>query len=92
MSVLDELVDNVLIAARTTARTDEPWAVGVVISVVVGGAHDGFDVVTVNWRGTEVQAARLASYTPTVGHQVLMARFGPQLVVLDRIVGTPPRA
>jgi hypothetical protein len=87
MSVLDTLVQNVMDAA---GNVQEPWAIAEVTAVTPGG-HDGFDVVTVRWRGTDQVAPHFASYTPALGHKVLMARFGPQLVILDRIVGNPPR-
>lgn len=86
MSVLDVLVSNVLAAAQGAS----PFAVGTVTAVDLAAAADGNALVTVDWRGSSVRAAYCASYTPDVGHVVFMARFGPQLLVLDRIVGTPP--
>ena len=41
-----------------------------VATVTAGGAADGNALTTVTWRGASVQAAYLASYTPTVGHRV----------------------
>jgi hypothetical protein len=87
VSVLDGLVDNILSAAQPV----DAWGVGVIRKVTAGAAYDKNALVTVAWRGAEVLAPYCASYTPAVGHQVLLARFGPQLIVIDRIVGTPPR-
>ena len=61
-----------------------------VTSVVAGAAADGSALATVNWRTTPVQAAYLASYTPAVGHQVAVYNQGGTLLILGRIIGTPP--
>lgn len=68
------------------------WAVGSVVAVSPTGASDGNPLVTVTWQGTNVRAAYLASYTAAVGHVVLMARFGPRLIILGRVIGTPPNS
>jgi len=46
--------------------------------------------VTVSWQGKAIRAAYASSYTPVTGHVVLMARVGPQLAIVCRLIGTPP--
>lgn len=61
-----------------------------VATVVAGGAADGNALVTVTWRGAAIKAAYLASYTPTVGHVVLVLYQPPGgLVILGHVIGTP---
>lgn len=67
-----------------------PWATAVVQAIGTGGGTDGFDLVTVTWRGDNYQASHLSSYTPVVGHTVLCAYNGAQLCILGRPIGTPP--
>jgi hypothetical protein len=63
----------------------------VIASVVAGAAADGNALVTVTWRGQAVQAAYLASYTPTVSHTVIVLYQPPGgLLILGRVLGTPP--
>lgn len=68
------------------------WAEpAVVATVVAGAAADGNALVTVTWRGQAVQAAYLASYTPTAGHTVTVLYQPPGgLLILGRTIGTPP--
>ena len=67
------------------------WVEQCAVTVVgTGGAADGNNLATVNWRGTAVQAAYLASYAPTVGHQVAVLNQNGALLILGRIIGTPP--
>jgi hypothetical protein len=61
-----------------------------VTAVLPGAAVDGTALVSVLWRGTQVEAAYLASYTPAVGHVVLLLVDPPQVVILGRLIGTPP--
>ena len=61
-----------------------------VVSVTAGGAEDGAALAQVTWRGLTVYAAYVASYTPVVGHTVLLLVQPPQLTILGRLVGTPP--
>jgi len=62
-----------------------------VATVTAGAAADGNALTTVTWRGQSVQAAYLASYTPTVGHVVAVLYQPPGgLLILGRIIGTPP--
>ena len=60
-----------------------------VTSVAAGGAADGSTLAVISWRGTDVPAPYVASYTPTAGHVVAVARTGSQLLILGRIIGTP---
>lgn len=85
MSLLDAFVSNVLSAADSPSA----WAVGTIKAVAVGGAVDGNALVTVTWQGADVFVPYGSHYTPVVGHVVLMARFGPQLAVVCRLVGIP---
>lgn len=81
---------NVLLEYLTAlAGADSPLLVGEVTAIDVGASVDGVDLVTVDWLGTETYATYLASYTPVVGHVVAMVRTQP-LLILGRIVGTPP--
>lgn len=67
-----------------------PFPVATVTTVTAGGAVDGNALVTVTWRGTPVQAAYAAAYTPVVNHVVLCAYDGVRLTILCRIIGQPP--
>lgn len=61
-----------------------------VASVTAGAAADGNAAVVVTWRGASINAAYNASYTPTVGHVVLVLVQPPAgLVILCRVIGTP---
>lgn len=63
---------------------------GVVASVTPGGASDGNALATVTYRGVTQEAAYLASYTPTVGHTVLLLVTSTgSVVILGRTLGTP---
>jgi hypothetical protein len=61
-----------------------------VATVTAAAAADGNALAVVTWRGANVQAAYLASYTPTVGHRVAVVVQGGALLILGRIIGTPP--
>jgi hypothetical protein len=62
-----------------------------VATVTAGAAADGNALATVTWRGVAVQAAYLSPYTPTVGHVVaVLCQTGGSLLILGRIIGTPP--
>lgn len=74
MRQMQDLIDGILSAARTAS----PFAVGKVATVGAGTPPD----VTVDWNGSTVPAKCPRNYTPVVGHVVLMARFGPQLLIL----------
>lgn len=61
-----------------------------VSTVTAGAAADGNALAVVTWRGVTQQAAYLATYTPTVGHVVAVAIQAGQLLILGRVIGTPP--
>lgn len=84
MNVLGDLVSTILSATDSGS----PFAVATVTAVTAGGAADGNALVTVNWQGASVRVAYAASYTPVVGHVVLLARTQPP-VILCRLIGTP---
>lgn len=86
MNALDALVGTFLDAAADGAH----WAVGTVQTVTAGAAADGNPLVSVRWQGSNVLAAYLSSYTPVVGHVVVMARVGAGLLIIGRAIGTPP--
>lgn len=85
-SELDVLVDLL----GTLSEQAPAWADGVVTAVDPTGGEDGKSLVTVNWNGTLVKLAHLSSYTPAVGHVVLMARYKSKLAILGQLIGTPP--
>lgn len=86
--LLDALLDRVEAwAARTPLLSRINKAT--VTSVAAGGATDGNALVVINWRGVDVAAPYLATYTPTAGHVVAVAKTGSQMLILGRIVGTP---
>jgi hypothetical protein len=68
------------------------WAEPATVAAVsAGGAADGNALVTVTWRGQSTKAAYLASYTPVVGHVVVVLYQPPGgLLILGRVIGTPP--
>ena len=87
MTALDDLAAAIFAAAR---QANMPaWEIGTIVEIDPGGAADGFDLVTVDWGGTEVPVGRGSTYTPAVGHVVWMARKGGQLMIIDRYVGAP---
>lgn len=86
MDAISALADT-LMAASADSRQ---WAVGTITAVAAGAAADGNALATVTWQGQALRAAYTASYTPVVGHVVLMARIGPQLAIVGRLIGTPP--
>lgn len=61
-----------------------------VIAVTAGAAVDGNALCVVRWRGADVAAAYCQSYTPAVGHTVLVIAQPPAPpVVVGRVIGTP---
>lgn len=77
MRALDTFVDNILAAI---ANIPLPFAVGSIATVNTGTTPA---TVTVHWRGATVPAKFPRGLTaPTVGHTVLMARVGPQLLIV----------
>lgn len=79
-----------LLAYLSAADDNSAFAVGVVSNVVPGAAADGNALVTVTWRGTQATATYGAHYTPNKNDVVLMARTTQRLVILMRLIGTPP--
>lgn len=76
---------------RAQGAPDSWTEPAVVATVTAGAAADGNALVTVTWRGTPVQAAYLASYTPAVAHVVMVLIQPPGgLTILGRVIGTPP--
>lgn len=64
---------------------------GVIASVTADAGADGHDLAAVTYRGATQYAAYLDSYTPVVGHVVLLAvTTQGSLIIFDRIRGTPP--
>ncbi len=61
----------------------------VVTAVATGAAADGHALVTVDWRGTPVEAAYDASYSPAVGHTVWVLVQRGQIIIGGRLIGTP---
>lgn len=78
-----------VIAAATSAPGVQ-LEVATVTAVSAGAAADGTALVTVSWRGASLTASYLSSWAPTVGHVVLVAYRPPSLVILGRVIGTPP--
>jgi hypothetical protein len=60
-----------------------------VLTVTAGAASDGNALVAVTWRGATCNLPYLASYTPVVGHHVMLLVQPPQAVITGRIIGTP---
>lgn len=83
-------VDVLAASLVSLGDSSSQFAVGTVTAVAAGGAADGNALTSVKWQGATVTGSYLASYTPAVGHVVLMARVGPRLVILGRLIGTPP--
>lgn len=76
MTALDKYVDRILAAVRDQPS---PWAVGTVATVSNATTPP---TVTVNWNGATVPARCSRQVTPVVGHTALMARVGPQLLIV----------
>lgn len=76
--------------SNPTGKKIECWFEVMPITVITTtAAADGTDLVTVDWRGTATNAARASTYTPVVGHNVLVLVQGNQLTILFRVIGTP---
>lgn len=60
-----------------------------IYSVTPGGASDGNALAVVTWRGIQAPAAYASTYTPVVGHVVVVNVQPPSLVIIARIIGTP---
>ena len=73
--------------ARIPDVPDKPTAV--VIAITTAGGRDGFDLVTVNYLGAELDLPHMAHYTPAVGHVVVLERVGGSWTIAGRPVGFP---
>ena len=82
----DRLADELAALTTQPGVRMEP---GTVVTVVAGAAADGNALVTVSWRGTSVAVPYPSSYTPVVGHVVLLLVAPPQVVIVARLLGTP---
>jgi len=63
--------------------------IATVTVVTAGGGTDGQTLVTVSYNGASLALPHKASYTPVVGHIVVLDRAGGQWIVDDRLVGFP---
>lgn len=77
--------------ARRPPGTPRSWVEQAVVkTVTAAGAADGNALVTVTWRGQDVFASYLSSYTPVAGHVVAVVIQPPSLpLILSRVIGTP---
>lgn len=80
------LADQLAALAGTPGVRMEP---AVILTVAAGAAADGNALVTVTWRGTDIAAPYPSTYTPVVGHTVLLLVAPPQVVIIGRYIGTP---
>lgn len=62
---------------------------GTITAVSAGAAIDGNALVTVSWRGTSIFCPYPSTYTPVVGHVVLLLVCPPRVVIIARLIGTP---
>jgi hypothetical protein len=86
MSGALRLADHLATLAKTDAARMEQ---GTIITVTAGAAVDGNALVTVRWRGTDIFCPYPSTYTPVVGHVVLLLITPPQVVIAARLIGTP---
>jgi hypothetical protein len=78
-------------AAEPAGGTPAPWfAPATVATVTAGAGYGGATLVEVDWLGGRYAVPYLDSYTPTVGHTVLLLIQRPQAVIFGRVVGRPP--
>jgi hypothetical protein len=80
------LADQIAAAGGTDAMRMEQ---GTITVVAAGAALDGNAKVTVSWRGTSIFCPYPSTYTPVVGHVVLLLIQPPQVVIVARLIGTP---
>jgi len=76
------------IDAAARSVPEDPSAV--VTAVQAGAATDGLALVTVTYLGAKMQFRYLTSYTPVVGHQVVLGRTGGDWYIKGRLGGFPP--
>lgn len=60
-----------------------------VTAVTSGAAKGGAALVRVSWRGANVSAQYIASYTPVVNDLVLVVHHGDVPYILGRLTGLP---
>ncbi|HEU5026599.1 MAG TPA: hypothetical protein VFV01_16910 [Spirillospora sp.] len=63
--------------------------IATVTAVNATGGTDGLALVTVSYNGASLPLPHKASYTPAVGHVVVLDRVGGQWVIDDRLIGFP---
>jgi len=82
---IGSIVDSVVSLGKQESST---FSVAVVDGVTQGASPQGFATVTIAWQGASglPVSAYLASYTPVVGHVVLIARSTVQTVILGRLL------
>ena len=85
----EALTDHVRDWVESTPMVSRVHA-AIVTSVQAGAAADGSALAKVSVSGRDIPAPYLSSYTPAVGHIVAVARTGSTLLILGRVVGTPP--
>lgn len=73
--------------ARAAEIPDKPTAQ--ITAITVGGGTDGQDLVTVLYLGATLKFPHLDSYTPVVGHMVVLDRVGGSWTIIGRPVGFP---
>lgn len=76
-----------LLDQQAAGMPEQPRAT--VTAVAAGGGTDGQALVTVDYAGASLDLPHKASYTPVVGHIVVLARAGGTWIVDDRLVGFP---
>lgn len=85
MSGLRRVTDELAALDRPQLRMEQ----GTVVTVTPGGAADGNSLAVVSWRGTNVACPYPSTYTPVVGHVVLLLIDPPRVVIVARLIGTP---
>lgn len=66
------------------------WPRALVTAITVGGGTDGQSLVTVDYRGAELDFPHMDHYTPVVGHVVALARVDGVWTIFGRPIGFPP--
>lgn len=77
------------LAAEDTAEPDTWAGTATVTNPAAGVTSDGRLLITVSWRGADIDCAYLASYTPVVGHRVSFIKDGASLLVLGKAATIP---
>lgn len=88
--LLDVLLEQVRGWVSSTGEVSRVFKARVA-AVTVAGATDGRNLALLEFSGlSDIPAPYLDGYAPTVDHTVAVVRTGSQLLILGRIVGTPP--